>query len=1267
MPDFWVDPVGGSDANDGSFANKWQTLNHAGNHASVNPGDTIHLVAGTYNERVFLNTRSGTVGNPIRVVSEDGPLAAVIDGTYTLPGGAFVGPGTNRVVATDGTFASHAGNFTGLGHVWGALLHLNNVSYWEFDGLRVTNSRGRGVSLEDTVGVKFSNGEVSGVRHTGFWVKGDDTVLEDSEIFDCANFAQVSRGSGVMDWPVITHFFRGRNFTVQRCLIHHNWGEGIGGGATENFFIYDNFIYDNYALNVYMHFTNNCELFRNVIFHTLDNTLGRGARIPGLNVSPPSDDIVANMEASVFTGYPPADFFYMRNNLIITRSSGINLWDNQGSATTSGYIDFINNIVYAYDVDGFAPSRPFESLTNGNKHSNTTIANNMFYHSDGSPAFSGSAITNTNTVTFRKNMWSSAPPGTMQGPGDIIGVPTLVNPLDNIPVGGIPAPEAFKKTANSLGIGGGSATLYPANDFFGVSRGAAPDIGFDQFSAASGGTATTYHVSTSGDNSDGLSEATAWNECDQINWGTVTAGDTITLYAGTFTTQLRPTISGTLTDPIYIRTSGGVVTIQGSRGTTLLPEAGTTGITAETATEHGVWIDQSYIDIDGGDLSGIVIQSWQGHGIFYRKESANCTLKNVEVRNCGWVEESDSWTGGGITYTGPLAAYPNGAGIRLGGPGHKFERVIVHDCGQDAIQSTDGDDNGLGTISFKQCWFHNARKHTLTNNSEPVGGPNSESFNFASHTDVQVYSGGTVTDISFENCVIGPGLTHSLILGQTGTGGSTELITNGDFETGDFTGWDHTDSNGGIKGINVLTPDSSAYSANMQPSNAGDFEFFTTTNFSVTNGVQYTLCFHQNSDLAGASCDVYLHQASGGIGGTNYGINGNNFSTPLSYGWEKHALVFTATATATDARLTFALKNYVPSGKRMRFDNVSIIGAGANNTGVNNLILENCLLYGAQDSIVLGYAGVSQDNWVINRSTFHAVNTKYHVFQMEGSNLSISNSIFHGNDLGIDIAIDNGEPTVNTNNFYYGLTDNDGVGGELETGQQVFASANATDTFAATNDYTPVPEEVVGAGSTPTIHEMFGAAGITGPDAWGSYQFVQSDNLISNWDFENSADYLADWVHYDNGTGGTIEEVSGANSTASAVKITASGSANIQLYQFGVNIIEGQRYQLRVYAYSSSERDIRVSVFGHEAPFANLGINNDVNLSAAWAQHELTFVATGTNDNARLSFQMHQFAQAGDEYYIDEVELVPLDEQIAPTATGRPVEAGMTIGIGIGV
>jgi hypothetical protein len=271
-----------------------------------------------------------------------------------------------------------------------------------------------------------------------------------------------------------------------------------------------------------------------------------------------------------------------------------------------------------------------------------------------------------------------------------------------------------------------------------------------------------YYVSRFGDNRDGLSWETAWNELDQIDWEVVDPGDTILLDGGRFemvySSQLTVAKSGVYRLPITIRMAtesgrNGQVVIFGGRSIPLpychqyeyihqTDGIGKTGILIDSA---------SWVVIDGTRWSGIVIHGHNEHGIELTQGSDNITMRNIEVFDNGTAKRR----GGGWN--------PDSAGIFFSGSNLTFERFIVHDNGQDAFQSGGGNENFI----LRQSWLYNSRRHPTVD----------ESFNYCSHTDgMQIYNGGRQSGFLIEHSIIGPGFTNGLILGSVSQSRQTYAV-----------------------------------------------------------------------------------------------------------------------------------------------------------------------------------------------------------------------------------------------------------------------------------------------------------------------------------------------------------------------------------------------------------------------------------------------------------------------------------------------------------
>src|SRR6202162_1042080 len=129
------------------------------------------------------------------------------------------------------------------------------------------------------------------------------------------------------------------------------------------------------------------------------------------------------------------------------------------------------------------------------------------------------------------------------------------------------------------------------------------------------GRTTTYYVSKNGNNANGQSWATAWNELANINWSVIQPGDTILLDGGSqsmaYSTTLTVGKSGTRTAPITIERAtnaghNGTVILFGGRST-LLPYCGQKNYRYQPApTSLGIVFGaSSWIVIDGMSWGGI--------------------------------------------------------------------------------------------------------------------------------------------------------------------------------------------------------------------------------------------------------------------------------------------------------------------------------------------------------------------------------------------------------------------------------------------------------------------------------------------------------------------------------------------------------------------------------------------------------------------------------------------------------------------------------------
>lgn len=157
------------------------------------------------------------------------------------------------------------------------------------------------------------------------------------------------------------------------------------------------------------------------------------------------------------------------------------------------------------------------------------------------------------------------------------------------------SPMSSASTASASGSSEGGASSSDANaSADDTTADTTADTGTDTSTPDACADATRWYVATGGDNSDGTSWSSAWNELDQIAWDAVQPGDCIDIEGGTYHARLVPGRGGTADARITLRRSvepghDGKVTFDFTNTPT--PE-----YWSGLAT-----IEQPYLTIDGGD------------------------------------------------------------------------------------------------------------------------------------------------------------------------------------------------------------------------------------------------------------------------------------------------------------------------------------------------------------------------------------------------------------------------------------------------------------------------------------------------------------------------------------------------------------------------------------------------------------------------------------------------------------------------------------------
>jgi len=263
-----------------------------------------------------------------------------------------------------------------------------------------------------------------------------------------------------------------------------------------------------------------------------------------------------------------------------------------------------------------------------------------------------------------------------------------------------------------------------------------------------------YYVSKNGNNADGSSWQTAWNELKNIHWSIVLPGDTILLDGGqtsmTYTTTLTIGKSGVSGLPITIARAtdsghNGKVVLFGGRSIPL-PYCNQPNYTFQKRGVRSEGINMnshSWITVDGMSWDGISIHGYNSGGIAIDTSSPNNTFRNIEAYDNGSAYKSGSaWS-----------PAERGDAVKLyGGTNLTFQYMDLYDNSDDNFES----DGPINNMSISYTWAHETREDP----TQP-GTP----WNQCVHQDgFQIYNGGDQGGILIQNSIFGPGLKEGTIL-----------------------------------------------------------------------------------------------------------------------------------------------------------------------------------------------------------------------------------------------------------------------------------------------------------------------------------------------------------------------------------------------------------------------------------------------------------------------------------------------------------------------
>jgi hypothetical protein len=296
-----------------------------------------------------------------------------------------------------------------------------------------------------------------------------------------------------------------------------------------------------------------------------------------------------------------------------------------------------------------------------------------------------------------------------------------------------------------------------------------------------------FYVSSSGNGADGLSWATAWTNTSKINWSVVPTGATIIIDGGASTCLVSPydfrstspnpgvncgqryspfTIGRdyvTITKSTAVGRNGTVV-IDGGRDTPL-PYCEQSTYSAANGATYGIdFGSHSRVTINGSVRSGIIVRGAQ-NGVRMGPGGSD-TLRNMELFDNGYPT-THSW-----------GYNSDGNNILMGGQNNVYDRLLVHDGGQDEFHSDASGYSEAGSV-VTNSWMGAERMHPVYT-GEPFNDiQDSGADPGCTHADgIQIFAPGTLmSGLTIDHDIFGPGINQGLYPSDGGTGTTFYNVT----------------------------------------------------------------------------------------------------------------------------------------------------------------------------------------------------------------------------------------------------------------------------------------------------------------------------------------------------------------------------------------------------------------------------------------------------------------------------------------------------------
>jgi hypothetical protein len=339
----------GSNSSPGTETQPWQSIQYAADN--ISPGDTVFIMAGTYNESVYVEQLNAPA-------------------TWPTVFSAYTGDELNVVV--DGSGIS----------IWDGLFYVDDCENINVSGLKVINSKESGFLFENSDGIIIQNCETYNTHSSGIGIWYCNSVTVDGNHIQQASMGNQGGDPDVQECLTVS---RTANFEVKNNIVHNNTVDIMGGEGIDlkdgcsNGLVHGNTVYDlHYDLGIYVdaysHLEQNIEVYNNRVYNctsgiALSSEVGTGVLD---NISVYNNIVYDNSRMGIWISSWEEDG--LKQNINITNNT---IYDNGTTDWWGGGIYVESTNISNIDVRNNICSENAEWQIAVNTMSNITIDYNL--------------------------------------------------------------------------------------------------------------------------------------------------------------------------------------------------------------------------------------------------------------------------------------------------------------------------------------------------------------------------------------------------------------------------------------------------------------------------------------------------------------------------------------------------------------------------------------------------------------------------------------------------------------------------------------------------------------------------------------------------------------------------------------------------------------------------------------------------------------------------------------------------------------------------